>query len=75
MASPFFNYKGADGTRQIWYDDVQSLRMKYEMASSLELRGVGFWNLDTLDYSGEDPVGIADTNYMWDAVHDFFVSA
>nr|UCK81486.1 chitinase-like protein 3-1 [Arenicola marina] len=47
-----FEYKDAHGKiRQVWYNDVQSLRMRYPLAAQHGLRGVGMWDLDMLDYS------------------------
>ena len=48
---------------QFWYDDRESLVIKYELAQELGLRGVGMWNADGLDYS--DPDMVKD---MWSAI-------
>lgn len=36
---------------QLQYDDPDSLLLKYVAATNLGLRGVGFWHIDSLDYS------------------------
>ena len=56
---------------QVWYDNPASLKRKYEMALELGLRGVGFWNLDSLDYTSAVPTVQNETRSMWDAVHAF----
>lgn len=60
------------GSLQIWYDDPESLQHKYKMAQSLELRGIGFWHLDTLAYGPRSsPVQRRQTAAMWKAVGTF----
>ncbi len=55
---------------QVWFDDPHSLRLKYQVAVDNGLRGVGFWNLDCLDYHSENPLVMQQTGSMWDAVRD-----
>jgi spore germination protein YaaH len=44
-STPRYYYK-ADGTwHQVWYDDDESLGLKYQYAKSENLGGVGFWAL------------------------------
>ncbi|RHZ15776.1 hypothetical protein DYB26_014288 [Aphanomyces astaci] len=56
-----------NATWQIWYDNVTSLGVKYQMARELDLRGVGMWHVDALDYSGKDDP-VASTLAMWQAL-------
>ena len=49
---------------QIWFDDVQSLRIKYKLAKELHLLGVGIWEADSLDYS-DSPDKRAYVHDMW----------
>jgi len=50
--TPYFTYQDADGSmHQVWFDDVKSLSLKYNMAADLGARGVGMWEADSLDYS------------------------
>ncbi|XP_033635365.1 di-N-acetylchitobiase-like [Asterias rubens] len=74
LGSPFFNYVDptTGGIRQLWYDDPESLMIRYSYAKSNQLRGVSMWNADFLDYTG-DPVGRALTKAMWDAINSFFL--
>ena len=70
--SPFFNIISSNATRQVWYDDPQSLTAKYEYAKSMGLRGVGPFQFDDLvsDYSvGETQRAQA----MWSAFDAFFL--
>ncbi|CAF1192466.1 unnamed protein product, partial [Didymodactylos carnosus] len=70
--SAYFNYMDTDfNFHQIWMDDPESLGYKYQIANSLELRGVGMWNVDALDYSNSTEEGIQDTKNMWNAMKQF----
>lgn len=53
---------------QVWYDDPQSLALKYQIAVEHHLQGIGFWNLDCLDYDSKDPQVQQQTAAMWAAV-------
>ena len=73
--SPFFEYtSAADGKRhQVWYDDVESLRLKYDLVTKLGLRGVGFWPADIGSLAGPGGTGVgtwnvSDVKAMWAAV-------
>eukprot|EP01098_Paradermamoeba_levis_P007045 TRINITY_DN2927_c0_g6_i1.p1 TRINITY_DN2927_c0_g6~~TRINITY_DN2927_c0_g6_i1.p1 ORF type:complete len:424 (-),score=93.29 TRINITY_DN2927_c0_g6_i1:42-1211(-) len=71
--SPFFTYFNASAPaerHQVWYDDPESLRYKFEVAKTLNLRGVGMWNADSLDYSGS-PSTKNQTKEMWNAFNYF----
>lgn len=65
-ATPFLTI---NGTTQIWYDNEHSLSLKYGLASQLNLRGVGMWHVDALDYSGKE-TPVESTAGMWNALHD-----
>ena len=54
-------------THQVWYDDPQSLALKYKLAVDNDLRGVGMWNADAVDLA-IDPYG---TMSMWGALPDY----
>ncbi len=41
---PYYLYNNS-GTRQTWYDDVQSLGLKYDMVNDKGIGGVGIWAL------------------------------
>lgn len=51
-------------THQIWYDDPESLVLKYNISHYFGLRGVGMWNADAVDFQ-TDPEG---AKKMWDAL-------
>jgi di-N-acetylchitobiase len=55
-ATPYLSYLNPDTnqTYQIQFDDPMSLKMKYDLAAKMGLRGVGMWNIDSLDYSDSD---------------------
>ena len=70
LVSPYFTYKAADGQmHQVWFDNPHSLRVKYQFAKDQKLRGIGFWNLDLLDYNGSPN----EVNDMWNAIQEFLI--
>ncbi|CAH1784975.1 unnamed protein product [Owenia fusiformis] len=70
--SPYFNYKDELGqVHQMWYDDPESLKYKYELVPQMELAGVGMWTADMLDYSNSSSVTSAQTKAMWDALPQY----
>lgn len=50
--SPYFNYQdvGTNTTHQVWFDDPFSIQYKFKMATAMQLRGVGMWTANFLDY-------------------------
>jgi Predicted glycosyl hydrolase len=45
-------YGCVTATRELYYDDAQSLASKYDLINSYDIRGVGIW---ALGYAGRDP--------------------
>ncbi len=43
--TPWFSYKDGSKWYQVWYDNVESLSRKYDLADSKNLLGVGMWAL------------------------------
>lgn len=66
--SPYFDYidPNTRASRQLWYDDPESLVYKYEFAKLVDLRGIAMWTGDYLDYTNETQVDI-----MWGAIRRF----
>lgn len=52
---------------QVWYDDPQSICPKADSVMSKDLRGIGMWNANILDYS-DDPDARQQTTMMWNAL-------
>lgn len=51
--APYFNFlDDQKHTHQVWYDDLESLSLKYGLVQKLGLRGLAFWSTDFLDYNG-----------------------
>ncbi|GFO06692.1 Di-n-acetylchitobiase, partial [Plakobranchus ocellatus] len=51
-ATPFFDCITKTGQPcQMQFDNPYSLSLKYKLAREMNLRGVGMWNIDLLDYS------------------------
>ena len=68
--SPYIMLYSHNTFYQLWYDDPISLGFKYDMARSLELRGIGFWNMDLMDYS-DTPQNVIMRREMWEAIDVF----
>ena len=65
--TPLFNYKASDvHIHQVWYDDPESLGIKYYNAAKAKLGGVAMWNIDSVDYN--DPSQSENTKAMWAAL-------
>ncbi|XP_069795478.1 di-N-acetylchitobiase-like [Narcine bancroftii] len=68
--SPYYIYQLNNTYHEVWYDDPQSIFMKTLISKKFNLRGVGVWNANLLDYSKgastEKP-----TEEMWNALWPF----
>ena len=51
---------------QIRYDDPQSLTVKFTMAIDKNLRGVGVWNAESVNYTSTSSDQIKAVKDMWD---------
>ncbi|HOJ77657.1 MAG TPA: LysM peptidoglycan-binding domain-containing protein [Bacillota bacterium] len=62
--SPWFNYTDEQNSgHEVWFEDVRSVKAKYQTASNLALRGVGYWG-----YVNE-PYGFPQN---WPMLEEFF---
>lgn len=44
-ASPYFEYTDRGGSQHIvWFEDVRSIKAKFELLEEFNLRGAGYWN-------------------------------
>lgn len=44
--SPYFYYTDSSGVAHVvWFEDVRSLKPKYELVAENDLRGCGYWNV------------------------------
>ncbi len=73
LESPYFMYKhqGTHQHHQVWFDNPDSLGLKYIYAKTLDLRGLAVWNFDVLDYS-DAPRAKVETKEIWDVFSVFF---
>lgn len=73
LESPYFMYKNRETLQmhQVWYDNPDSLDLKFIYASSKNLRGLAVWNFDQLDYS-DSPRAKVEAQEMWDTFAVFF---
>ena len=54
---------------QAWMDDPETLMMRYDLANSFNLRGIGMWEADSVDYSANASSEVKqDTREMWEAM-------
>lgn len=52
---------------QVWYDNVDSLTIKYDYAIMKDMRGVGMWTADSIDYTNTT-TGQQQRAAMWGAL-------
>ena len=45
QASPYFEYTENGSDHIVWFEDVRSIRSKFELITEFNLRGAGYWNL------------------------------
>ena len=70
--SPFFTYRLENGDyHQVWFDNPQSLAVKYGYAAEKKLGGIAFWNTDTLDYNSNTSSSKEQVTIMWNAIQAF----
>jgi len=62
--NPWYSYQ-TTSWHQCWYDDVESMTYKYDLANSLDIGGVGMWALGYDDGRTE----------LWDLLEDKFTSS
>lgn len=43
--SPFFQYKRASISHEVWFEDVRSIQAKFDLIKEYNLRGAGYWQL------------------------------
>ena len=62
----------ADGKlRQMWYDNPDSINLKRQIVTRLGLRGIGPYQLDSLDSNGTrtgNPRAQEESRRMWDTL-------
>lgn len=72
LQTPYFNYVAEDGTvHQVWYDDPESLALKYDVAVTAGLGGTGPFTFTYLDKYGNktnNTLAPAETKEMWEAI-------
>ena len=61
--TPWFFYSDGETQYQVWYDDLESLQVKYLVARDMGMKGVGFWTANFLDYANHTMV-----KAMWDII-------
>jgi len=80
-SSPYFDYDVPDDTddpnsrrhHRVWFDCPRSLTEKYRLAKSFTLAGVGFWNIDSLDYESDAFAAQRIRTRMFEALDAFLL--
>ena len=67
MQAPWFNTFDGEQVSQYWYDDVDSLSLKYAWAKANNLRGVGPFTFEDID-----SLPVDHREAMWGAFDHFF---
>jgi spore germination protein YaaH len=60
--TPWYRWHDGSNWHQVWFDNADSLRLKYDLAVANELQGVGMW---ALDYDGS-------RTELWDLLDEMF---
>ncbi|XP_067892714.1 di-N-acetylchitobiase-like [Heterodontus francisci] len=68
--APYCIYMVDNTYHEVWYDDPQSISLKASIIKKLDLRGIGMWNGNLLNYS-VDPTATMQTEEMWNALYPF----
>ena len=55
---------------QVWFDSPKSLSLKFAFAKQQNLKGLAFWNVDSLDYT-PSPRAEKEAAEMWQAIDVF----
>ena len=44
--TPYFNYRDGSGREhEVWFEDIRSMKAKYDLVQEFSLKGMGYWNL------------------------------
>jgi len=67
-SSPYFDYTDDQANKhQMWFDNAKSNNLKVQWAKLANLRGVGVFTVDLIDYNNE-----TQKDEMWGALNSFF---
>ena len=61
-SNPYYVYQNNSDWHQCWYDDKESLSLKYDMVNMRDIAGIGIW---ALSYDGSH-------NELWEAIQEKF---
>ncbi|XP_053100509.1 di-N-acetylchitobiase-like isoform X2 [Hemicordylus capensis] len=65
---PYLEYKDShNASHQVWFDNPRSISLKAAYVKEHGLRGIGMWNGNCLDYSG-DSLAQEQTKAMWEVL-------
>ena len=69
--SPYFVVRQNYAYHEIWFDDMRSLEIKFELACSFHLRGIGMWRADALDYDSNNASIKKFNNSLWGSINKY----
>jgi spore germination protein YaaH len=62
--TPWYRWHDGSNWNQVWFDNADSLQLKYELADAYNLQGIGMW---ALNYDGT-------RSELWDVIDQMYVS-
>ncbi|XP_062919535.1 di-N-acetylchitobiase-like [Mobula hypostoma] len=65
--APYFVYLVGNTYHEVWYDDPESISMRVSIVLKLNLRGVGVWTANDINYTGDARTRMQAAE-MWNAV-------
>ncbi|XP_072918471.1 di-N-acetylchitobiase-like [Hemitrygon akajei] len=65
--APYFDYLVGNTYHEVWYDDPESISMKVSIMMKLNLRGIGVWAANNIDYIADARARMQAAE-MWNAV-------
>ena len=71
--SPYFVIKISGLYHEIWFDNIKSLEIKFDLALSFGLKGLGMWRADALDYNSKNMNVSKFNSALWNSIN-YYVS-
>lgn len=69
--SPYFVMYQNGVYHEIWFDNLRSLEIKFKLAESLDLKGLGMWRADALDYTSQVDSIKKYNDALWSSINSY----